>query len=143
MTSRRQQSSGSSQRTRALFSALWLWLPVVAWMVAIFALSAQPNLPHVASGWLDLLISSAAHLFLFAVLAILWARALGQGRRSWLIAAVLTLLYALSDEFHQLFVPGRHADPLDLAFDALGAGLGLAGWAWLQRKISMSPKSRS
>jgi len=122
---------------------LYLWLPLVAWMGAIFILSAQPDLPHPSSGWLDWLLSSAAHLLLFAVLAVLWARALGQGRRSWLIAAALTLLYALSDEFHQSFVPGRHADPLDLACDALGAVLGLEGWAWLQRRISISPKSRS
>ena len=138
-----KQSSGSAQRTGALFSIVSLWLPLVTWMGAIFILSAQPDLPHATSGWLDLLISSAAHLFLFAVLAILWARALGQGRRSWLIAAVLTLLYALSDEFHQRFVPGRHADPWDLAFDALGAVLGLAAWVWLLRRISISPKSRS
>lgn len=143
MTARKQQSSGSPQRTRALFSVLCLWLPLVAWMAVIFVLSAQPDLPHVTGGWPDLLISSAAHTFLFAVLAILWARALGQGRRAWLAAVALTLLYALSDEFHQSFVPGRHADPLDLAFDTLGAALGLAGWAWLQRRISISPKGRS
>ncbi len=122
---------------------LYRWLPVVAWMATIFFLSAQPDLPHPSSGWLDWVISSAAHLFMFAVLAILWARALGRGRRSWLIAVGLTCLYALSDEFHQLFVPGRHADPWDLAFDALGAVLGVGGWAWLERRIWMSPKSRS
>ena len=119
------------------------WLLVVAWMGTIFFLSAQPDLPHPSSGWLDLVISSAAHLFMFAVLAILWARALGRGRRAWLIAVALTCLYALSDEFHQLFVPGRHADPLDLAFDALGAALGVTGWVWLERRIWISPKSRS
>jgi VanZ family protein len=112
-------------------------------MGLIFFLSAQPDLPHPSTGWLDWLISSAAHLFVFAVLAVFWARALGQGRRSRLIAMALTLLYALSDEFHQLFVPGRHADPWDLVFDALGAVVGLGGWAWLQRRISISPKSRS
>ena len=112
-------------------------------MGTIFILSAQPDLPHAASGWLDLLISSAAHLFLFAVLSVLWARALGQGQCAWLTAAVLTLLYALSDEFHQRFVPGRHADPWDLAFDAFGAVLGLAAWIWLRRRISISPKRRS
>lgn len=143
MTSRKQQSSGSSQKARALFSALWRWLPPVAWMGLIFYLSAQPDLPHPSMGWLGWVINSAAHTFVFAVLAILWARALGQGLRSWFVAVTLTVLYALSDEFHQSFVPGRHADPLDLAFDALGAALGLAGWICLQRRISISPKSRS
>ncbi|MBN1138713.1 MAG: VanZ family protein [Anaerolineae bacterium] len=112
-------------------------------MGLIFVLSAQPDLPHPSIGWLDWLLSSAAHLLLFAVLAILWARALGRNRRSWLVALALTFLYALSDELHQSFVPGRHADPLDLASDALGAVLGLGGWAWLKRRISISPKGRS
>ena len=122
---------------------VYLWLPVVAWMGTIFYLSAQPDLPHPSSGWLDWAISSAAHVFMFAVLAMLWARALGRGRRSWLIAVGLTLLYALFDELHQLFVPGRHADPWDLVFDALGAVLGVGVWARLERKIWMSPKVRS
>ena len=122
---------------------LLLWLPVVAWMATIFFLSAQPDLPHPSAGSLDRLISTAAHVFMFALLALLTARALSPGRRSGLIALALTLLYALSDEFHQLFVPGRHADPWDLAADALGALLGVAAWAWLKRTIWISPKSRS
>ena len=143
MTVHKQSTSVSSPRSGVLFSVLYLWLPLVVWMGAIFFLSAQPDLPHASTGWLDLLFSSGAHLFLFAVLAILWGRALGQGWRSRLIALALTLIYALSDEFHQAFVPGRHADPWDLAFDALGAVLGLLGWVWLQRRISISPKSPS
>ena len=105
----------------------------LAWMGLIFFLSAQPDLPHPQTGWLGLLFSSAAHLFMFGVLAVLWAWALGWGRYGWLIALALTLLYALSDEFHQSFVPGRHADPFDLVCDALGAVVGLAVWAWLRR----------
>ena len=113
---------------------LYLWLPVVAWMGLIFYLSAQPDLPTPDAGWLQLVISSAAHIFLFGVLAMLWARALGQQRFAWLFALTLALLYALSDEFHQAFVPGRHPDPWDLACDALGAALGLWGWIRLQRR---------
>ena len=113
---------------------LYLWLPVVAWMVLIFYLSAQPDLPTPAIDWLDLVISSTAHLFLFGVLALLWARALGQQRFAWPVALAVVLLYALSDEFHQAFVPGRHPDPWDLACDALGAVLGLGVWIWLQRR---------
>jgi VanZ family protein len=112
---------------------LYLWLPVVAWMGLIFYLSAQPDLPLPRVGWANLLISSAAHAFVFGVLAVLWMRALGGHRHGWAIALTLTLLYALSDEFHQSFVPGRHPDPWDLACDALGAALGLVGWFWQRR----------
>ena len=113
---------------------LYLWLPVVAWMGLIFYLSAQPDLPTPDAGWLQLVISSAAHIFLFGVLAMLLARALGQQRFAWPVALAVVLLYALSDEFHQAFVPGRHPDPWDLACDALGAALGLWGWIRLQRR---------
>jgi VanZ family protein len=111
-----------------------LWAPVLLWMCLIFLLSAQPDLPHPGSGWLDLVVSSAAHVFLFGVLAVFFVRALAQRRRVWMIALVLTMLYALADEFHQGFVPGRHRDPLDLLFDGLGAVLALTLWFRMPRR---------
>jgi len=112
---------------------LWLWLPPVAWMGLIFGLSAQPDLPHPGMGWADLLVSNGAHAFVFGVLAVLWRRALGGVRRAWPIALALTLLYAVSDEFHQMFVPGRCADPWDLVADGVGAVVGLILWRWWRR----------
>jgi VanZ family protein len=114
---------------------LYLWLPVAAWMGLIFGLSAQSSLPHVDSGWVDLVLSSAAHVSLFGVLAVLWARALDRRPHAWLLALVMTALYALSDEFHQAFVPGRTPDPVDLLCDGLGAVVGLWLWAQLQRRL--------
>lgn len=119
------------------------WLPGVGWMVLIFVLSAQPDLPHPASGWMDLLISSAAHVFLFGVLAVLLAWALASQGRGMALAFVLTGLYALSDELHQAFVPGRHPDPLDLGCDLLGASLGLALWAWWRTRASRLERERA
>jgi VanZ family protein len=72
-------------------------------------------------------------MFLFGVLAILWVRVLGERPRAWLIALALTAVYALSDELHQSFVPGRVADPLDLLCDGFGALLALSLWAWWRR----------
>jgi VanZ family protein len=109
------------------------WLAVGGWMLLIFVLSAQPDLPQPASGWLEWLISSGAHAFVFGVLAVLLAWALGQRRRVLVVAFGLTLLYALSDEFHQAFVPGRQPDLMDIGCDALGAALGLALWDWWHR----------
>lgn len=109
---------------------LYLWLPVVVWMGLIFYLSAQPDLPQPHVGWADLIISSGAHSFVFGVLAVLWARALGERRHALILAFALTMLYALTDEFHQAFVPGRHPDLWDLVCDGFGAALGLGLWAW-------------
>lgn len=110
------------------------WLPVVAWMGLIFYLSAQSELPQPAMGWGDALISSGAHAAVFGVLAVLLARALAGRQHATLLAFGLAALYALSDEFHQAFVPGRTPDPWDLACDAAGALLGLALWGWWQRR---------
>ncbi len=110
------------------------WLPLLAWMGLIFFLSAQPDLPHPESGFLDLLLSSGGHVLLFGVLAALWRRVPAGRPGAWPPALTLTLLYALSDEFHQAFVPGRHPDPWDLVCDGLGAGLGLALYGWGQRR---------
>jgi VanZ family protein len=98
-------------------------------MGLIFFLSAQPDFPRPETGWLEDLLGIGAHMFLFGVLAVLWVRALRKQRWAIFLAFLLTMLYALSDEFHQAFVPGRTADPLDLVYDGLGAALALCAWA--------------
>ena len=118
-------------RGRRLF---YLWLPLVLWMGLIFYLSAQPDLPGPESDRLGELLSSGAHAFVFGVLAILWARVLGGGRWALGLAFALTVAYALSDEFHQSFVPGRHSDPWDLVCDATGAALALLLWSRIQHR---------
>ena len=113
---------------------LYLWLPLLAWMGLIFFLSDQPDLPHPELGWADLALSNVAHALVFGVLAGLWMRVLDGRRHAWLVALLLTMLYALSDEFHQWFVPGRSADPWDLLADGAGAVLALLLWHRLRRR---------
>lgn len=106
---------------------LFRWMAVVAWMALIFFLSSQSRLPMLRLGWAEALQDVAGHFVAFGVLAILFAWALsGSGvAHPWSRSFVLVLLYALSDEFHQSFVPGRHPDTLDIATDALGAACAL------------------
>lgn len=108
-------------------------LPLVAWMALIFILSAQPDLPHPAQSWLDLVLSSGAHVLLFGVLAFLWRWVLDGQKHARVLALLLTLVYGASDEFHQSFVPGRSPDLFDLVCDSLGAVLGLVLWDALRR----------
>jgi len=119
---------------------LWFWLPVFFWMGLIFLLSAQPDFPRTSTGWLDQFLSAGAHILLFGVLAVLLARALGTRHRALAIAFTLTMVYALSDEFHQGYVPGRHPDALDLLWDALGAALGLCLFAQLRRRSGLAQR---
>jgi len=99
------------------------WLPVVLWAGVIFALSAIPSLGTGLGTW-DLILRKGAHMTEYAVLAFLLARALGREAP----ALALGILYAASDEFHQSFVRGRHASPIDVAIDSVGLLLGLLAW---------------
>jgi VanZ family protein len=104
-------------------SPLRLWLPVVAWAVLIFALSSIPDLGTGLGGW-DLVLRKIAHAAEYAVLGALLLRAL----RSELPAFAAGVAYAISDEVHQHFVPGRRGAPLDVLIDAVGVGVGILAW---------------
>lgn len=108
------------------------WVPVVGWMAVIFILSAQTQLPTPEQRWLDYLLEKSAHGFEYGILAALVGRAMGPegiGRwRAFGVSVLVAWLYALSDEFHQSFVPGRAADWSDIFFDWSGAVLG--AWLW-------------
>ncbi len=113
------------------------WLPLLAWMGLIFVLSAQPDLPHAPTDWVDTLLKKGGHAAAFGVLAWLYLRALrGRGpssARLRLVSFALTILYAASDEFHQAFVPGRNPRLSDVLIDGLGAMLAMVLEAWRAR----------
>lgn len=114
------------------------WIPVCAMMGIIFVFSSFPadQLPYFS--WADLLLKKGGHMFGYALLGLAWLWALagnGEAARWRRLAWILTVLYALSDEWHQSFVPGRHASLLDVGIDGLGAGLALGPfWAWLRAR---------
>jgi VanZ family protein len=110
------------KRTKWWDSRVVVWAAPLAWMALIFALSAQSQLPNLTPGLPDLQ-SIAGHLLSYGILAALWFRALSRARvpRPVLWALLLAVLYGLSDEFHQSFVPGRTPAIFDLVLDGLGA----------------------
>ncbi len=126
--------------TSACQAFIRLWLPPVLWMVLIFWLSAQSQLPGLSVTWLDWLLKHAGHFGGYGVLAWLWWRITVQFFRDRYRAAALAFtgafLYAVTDEIHQSFVPGRDASWLDLAIDALGAAsaMGVVLWRRLDKR---------
>ncbi len=128
------------------------WLPVVLWMAAIFwgsSLSALPGPLGAQSVWGERL-RDATHVAEYAVLSGLAYQALrataqpellsrhGAARAGRLAGATqhagrcrpmllaLSLAYAVLDETHQHFVPGRQFAVADLLLDAEGSILALA-----------------
>ncbi len=98
------------------------FLPPLALMGVIFLLSAQPDLSTGLGLW-DLILRKMAHMGSYALLTFLWWRALVRHTRHPLVIAVaISLLYAISDEWHQSFIEGRNGSPVDVGIDAVGIG---------------------
>lgn len=78
---------------------------------------------------LDHPVRKAAHMTEYAILGLLsfaFYGGFGVCGKKWYLAALLTaLVYAATDEFHQLFVPGRSGQLKDVCIDTAGAALGL------------------
>lgn len=125
MRPRRDQSG----RPSPLLDRLFRWGPVLLWMGGIFLFSSRPNPlgPVSRSKWSDV-VGQAAHVGEYGGLAALVYRALSRseaGLRAALISLGVTLGYAVLDEMHQGFVPGRELSPIDVGCDAVGAIMAL------------------
>jgi VanZ family protein len=99
------------------------WLPAVAWAAMIYALSSIPDLSTGLGVW-DTILRKLAHTAEYAVLGLLFARALERDLPAFLAAVA----YAVTDEVHQHFVAGRHASPVDVAIDSVGVAVGVLLW---------------
>ena len=79
-------------------------------------------------GLLEVIVRKAAHITEYAILAIAVAYFFHvHGKRSWSLffySEVVCVLYAMSDEFHQLFVLGRSGSLADVLIDGSGAAIG-------------------
>jgi len=114
-----------------------LWSPVIAYMAMLFWLSSlsRPPRPPGVSFY-------AVHIAAYAGLAALTARATGKGLRdvSWravCAAIIISALYGVTDEYHQLFVPGRTFEVLDMVADAFGSIVGasaVGAWSIIRRR---------
>lgn len=128
-------------------SQLRLWLPVFAWAALIFFLSTgefsgentgsllipflSALFPHATPRQIrtaHMAVRKLAHFTEYLVLSLLLYRALRAGQRSRLAAAcsavAISGAYAISDELHQIIVPGRTAAAADCLIDVSGAAAG-------------------
>ena len=103
------------------------WLPLIAYCALIFILSSRP-LPKEVPVFFG--VDKVMHAAAWTVLGILCFRAFqsrwSQAKPSAIVAlsVAVSVLFGISDEFHQSFVPSRTADIRDLVFDFLGSIIG-------------------
>ncbi|MCA9470443.1 MAG: VanZ family protein [Nitrospirales bacterium] len=115
------------------------WMPVVLYAGLIVFLSSLSStgmkIPSLFYGYDDKII----HAIEYAILAMLCYRAyLGTfverlAMYAPVLAIVTAVLFGVTDEIHQAFVPLRHADVWDLVADAVGSFLGVAAWKWYMK----------
>ncbi|MDR5659949.1 VanZ family protein [Serpentinicella sp. ANB-PHB4] len=130
------------------------WLGVLLWMGVIFFFSHQPAdasselsegfteaifqaiervAPNIAEG-IDLrqlhhIIRKYGHFFVYFVLGVVVLNAIRRsgkdGLKSIIIAFIICVVYAISDEVHQTFIPGRSGEVTDVIIDSVGAAVGI------------------
>lgn len=138
-------------RQRKMF---W-WILLIIWMVLIFLFSAQTavqsdslssglisKIIHLLIPRFDLLsdadklvyidhwnviIRKSAHFFIYFVFSLLLISLLRQYgiKKKYLLALLICLLYAVTDEWHQFFVAGRGPALSDVVIDLIGVLIGL------------------
>jgi len=102
-----------------------LWAPVAVYMAAIFYVSSLPQLPMPPGG------DKPWHLLAYVGLGVVVVRAVAGGLpapigwRVAMTAIVIGVGYAMTDELHQMFVPGRTAQLTDLVADVIGVCIGV------------------
>ena len=107
------------------------WIPALLMMAVIFWFSSQPADKLPVFSWADAIVKKSGHVVGYALLAFSYWHALGINKNKHWLAWLFVILYALTDEFHQSYVPGRHPSIWDvLIFDNFGALISL----WLANK---------
>jgi hypothetical protein len=136
------------------------WGPALMMMAIIFMLSSIPKqtprsvlipgsegtlIPFFDVYFWEFVAKKGAHLLIYALLAHTYLWGLSGYRRvrpsHLATAALLAVLYGVTDELHQTIVPGREGGVRDVVINAAGICLGLWGW-WkfsATRRVSSSP----
>lgn len=112
-----------------LIFIFFYWLPVIFWMGVIYWFSSFHKLEASPIGWQDFLIRKIAHLLEYTLLFFFYYRAFKNSikidkYRLVYLSLFLTILYSMSDEYHQTFVSGRSGRIFDVTVDSLGGVLG-------------------
>ena len=112
----------------------------------LFCLHIDEEQLREIAGAIERFVRKGAHMTEFAILALLLYGWLCRWQitrlRRACAAAVLAVLYACSDEFHQLFVAGRAGRFSDVLIDSAGVVLGMALFLLILRFVDWIHRRR-
>jgi VanZ family protein len=115
------------------------YLPAVIWAVLILAVSSIPDLSAPGLGFS--VTDKIAHFVEYFILGFLTARAIStfvmEPLKIFWISSTITSGFGILDELHQLLIPGRTTEGLDMAADILGSVLAAALFAGIVQRKSL------
>lgn len=119
-----------------MFKFVKLWLPFISCAAIIYYLSDQPDLKSDLPVVWDFVFRKIAHMLEYAIFAWLAIRVLRFGggykfNHALVLGAVIAVLYAVSDEYHQTFIFGREGRIRDVIIDSVG----VAVLIWYYRRV--------
>ncbi len=91
-----------------------------AWMGIIFFLSSRQRLTFSENYLITFLFFKTLHIIEYGILFLLWRIALYDKKEGVKLAILISALYAIADELHQVFVPTREGSIRDVLIDFLG-----------------------
>jgi len=120
--------------------ALAFYILTTVYMVMIFYLSSLSSIDQ--PGPLGKLsnVDKLEHSVEFLVLGLLlffsfhYTASAKIRDHAWAMAIMVGILYAISDEVHQIFVPDRTADLLDLLVDSAGISVASMVGVWMSER---------
>lgn len=106
------------------------WIPSILLSLLIFTLSSRPKISLSDKTIVDFIIFKSLHMIEYALLFLLNYQAISNTtkinkKKVGLLAFLLTIVYAISDEIHQTYVPTREGRLRDVGFDTIGALIAL------------------
>lgn len=131
------------------------WFLVFAWMILIFLFSSESGIdstetsqffvkkaepffthliPSISLELITMFIRKTAHFFLYFVLGLLVGNATLTHKKWHILSLLICLVYACTDEIHQVFVSGRSGQLKDVFIDLIGSSVGIYLYNWFRRK---------
>ncbi len=116
------------------YKNLVYFLLTCLWALIIYYFSSIPDLKSGLDSVVDLILRKGAHIFAYTVLAYLLAKTFNKNTKIYLfLVFVICVLYAATDEIHQLSVAHRSGNIFDVLVDSFGVFWGLVFYRFFRK----------